>query len=343
MFEKTLISIIIPVYNVQDYIADCLSSVATQTYTEGVECLIVDDCGTDESIALAEDFLSSYRGEIRFRIIKHAHNKGLSAARNTGIRNANGKYVLFVDSDDTIYADCLESFMEVAKRFPNAEMIAAGANINRTDWKKDFTMEKDFPDYADNPQWIARTVLMRGGWKGIPVTAWNRLVRKDFLLQHQLFFKEGVLHEDELWNFMLAQKLSRIAFCKHDTYFYRIRPYSIITGFKTSDENAQSCLPVWKEMLEHFTPQQKKEQTQSLWNFINDYYPYCHTHAVRVKTQKILWNLVGIGIWPTSFFIFLYLLPPIFYVVFIRKLVAKMSKISTTHISPTLPNYIPPF
>ena len=338
MFEKTLISIIIPVYNVQDYIAECLSSVAKQTYTEGVECLIVDDCGTDESIALAEDFLSSYRGEIRFRIIKHAHNKGLSAARNTGIRNANGKYVLFVDSDDTIYADCLESFMEVAKRFPNAEMIAAGANINRTDWKKDFTMEKDFPDYADNPQWIARTVLMRGGWKGIPVTAWNRLVRKDFLLQHQLFFKEGVLHEDELWNFMLAQKLSRIAFCKHDTYFYRIRQYSIITGFKTSDENAQSCLPVWKEMLEHFTPELEHIQTQSLWDFINDYYPYCRTYAVRHKIQNILWLLVGKSIWPTSLFIFLYLMPFIFYIKFIRKLVAKMSRINVSNYQPALPS-----
>ena len=328
MCKKKLISIIVPVFNVQDYIIECLESIALQSYSDGVECILVDDCGTDSSMQLAQDFINNYNSDIHFCTVRHNRNRGLSAARNTGIRNANGKYILFVDSDDTIYADCLESFMEVAKKFPDAEMIAAGANINRTDWKKDFTMEKDFPDYADNPQWIARTVLMRGGWKGIPVTAWNRLVRKDFLLQHQLFFKEGVLHEDELWNFMLAQKLSRIAFCKHDTYFYRIRPYSIITGFKNSDENAQSCLPVWQEMLEHFTPELEHIQTQSLWDFINDYYPYCRTYAVRHKIQNILWLLVGKSIWPTSLFIFLYLMPFIFYIKFIRKLVAKMSRIN---------------
>jgi len=336
------ITVVIPVFNVQDYIIECLESVAQQSYTEGVECILVDDCGTDNSMLLVQDFINNYNGDIHFRIVKHTRNRGLSAARNTGITNASGEYVLFVDSDDTIYTDCLKFFMEVAKKFPDAEMIAAGAKTNRKDWEKLFTMEKDFPDYADNPQWIARTMLMRGGLKGIPLTAWNRLVKKDFLQKYQLFFMEGVLHEDELWNFILAQKLSRIALCKHNTYFYRTRPQSIMTNFKSCDENVMSCLPIWNEILEHFTPQLKKEQTQSLWNFINDYYPYCHTHTIRVKTQKILWKLVGKGIWPTSFFIFLYLLPPIFYVVFIRKLVAKMSKISVTHISPTLPNHFSP-
>lgn len=337
MLENTLISVIIPVFNVQDYITECLSSIAAQTFTTGVECIIVDDCGSDESMEMVQNFLENYKGNISFHIIRHEHNRGLSAARNTGIKNANGKYVLFVDSDDTIYAGCLKTFMEVAKRFPDAEMVAAGAKTNRQDWEKLFTMEKDFPNYADNPQWIAQTMLMRGGWKGIPVTAWNRLVEKNFLLRHQLFFKEGVLHEDELWNFMLAQKLSRIAFCKHNTYYYRTRPNSIITSFKTSDENTQSCLPVWQEMLESFTPELEKHQAQSLWNFINDYYPYCHTNIVRHKTQKILWQLVRKNIWPTSLFIFLYLMPFIFYVKFIRKLVAKMSRIRLSKCQPTMP------
>lgn len=322
------ISIIIPVYNVRDYITECLVSVAEQTYTKGVECLIVDDCGQDDSILLAQAFIDGYEGEIDFRILRHERNRGLSAARNTGIVNARGTYVLFVDSDDTIMPDCLFHLVNVAHRYPTAEIIAAGAKTNWKGFEKQFTMEKSFPDFADNPQWIARTMLMRGGKDGIPVTAWNRLVKKDFLLEHKLLFREGILHEDELWNFMLAQKVSHIAFCKHNTYFYRLRPQSIMTGFRDKDVHAMACLPMWKEMLEHFTPDLEKEQTHSLWQCINDVSPNCRDRIVRKEVFGILTQLVRKGIWPTSYLIGIYLLPFVFYVKFIRKLVAKMSKIN---------------
>ena len=330
---ETLVSIIIPVFNVREYVTECLASIAAQTLTQGVECLLVDDCGTDDSMVLVEDFLSLYGGDIRFRIIRHEHNKGLSAARNTGIENAGGKYVLFVDSDDAITPDALQHFMEMAGKHPEAEMIVAGAKTNWKGFEKAFTMEKPFPDYANNPAWIARTILMRGGKHGIPVTAWNRFVRRDFLLHHGLFFREGVLHEDELWNFMLAQKLSCIAFCKHDTYFYRIRPKSIMTGFGSRDEQAIACLPVWREMLEHFTPALEKEQTHSLWLSVNDASPDCRDPYVRKEVRGLLWKLVKKGCWPTSFLIFLYLLPFVFYIKFIRKLLPKMSGISVADYS----------
>ena len=329
----TLVSVIIPVYNVRDYITDCLVSVSEQTYTNNVECLIVDDCGKDDSILLAQAFVDGYEGDIDFRILRHERNRGLSAARNTGIVNARGTYVLFVDSDDTIMPDCLSRLMNVAHRYPAAEIVAAGAETNWKGLEKQFTMEKPFPDYADNPQWIARTILMRGGKDGIPVTAWNRLVKKDFLLEHKLLFREGILHEDELWNFMLAQKVSHIAFCKHNTYFYRLRPQSIMTGFRDKDVHAMACLPVWKEMLEHFTPDLEKEQTHSLWQCINDVSPNCRNRIVRKEVFGILTQLVRKGIWPTSYLIGIYLLPFVFYVKFIRKLVAKMSKINVARYS----------
>ena len=330
---STIVSIIIPVYNVQRYIVECLASIGAQTYQEGVECIIVDDCGTDASMQLVESFLDGYKGDICFRIVRHERNKGLSAARNTGIRNAEGEYVIFFDSDDTISADCIKLHMEVSKQYPAAEMIAAGLKADNGKRRKRYSMEKPLPDYADNPQWISRTLLMRGGWNGIPVTAVNRLTRKDFLLKHQLFFREGVLHEDELWNFMLAQKLTRIAFCKHNTYFRRIRPQSITTSFKTKDDDARSCIPVWHEILERFTPELEREQTHSLWQFINDISPTCRDRVVRKEVRGILWQLVSKGVWPTSFLIFLYLLPFIFYIKFIRKLVAKMSKIDVESYS----------
>ena len=325
-----IISIIVPVYNVQDYIIECLDSIAAQTYSTGMECLLVDDCGSDDSMKIVNNYLKRYKGNIPFRIITHEHNRGLSAARNTGIMEANGRYVLFVDSDDTISSQCLSYFMQVVQKYPEAQLIAAGAKTSK---KKSYTMEKKFPDYADNPKWIAGMMLTRGGRKGIPVTAWNRLVRKDFLIENQLFFREGAVHEDELWNFMLAPKVTRIAFCKHDTYFYRIRPQSIMMSFKNNDERALACIPVWKEMLSLITTKHEREQTDCLWNFINDIRPTCIDRRVRKETRGILWQLVKKRIWPTSYLIVLYLVPFIFYIKFIRNLVPKISKINVNHYS----------
>ena len=81
----TSISIIIPIYNVEPYIASCLHSVMAQTYTGSIECILVDDCGQDDSIGVAKKVIANYQGPIRFHILHHEHNRGLSAARNTGM------------------------------------------------------------------------------------------------------------------------------------------------------------------------------------------------------------------------------------------------------------------
>lgn len=96
------LSIVIPVFNVAPYIADCLRSVMRQTYTGSMECLIVDDCGTDDSIAIAKQMIADYKGPIRFQILHHEWNRGLSAARNTGTEAATGEYLYYLDSDDEI-------------------------------------------------------------------------------------------------------------------------------------------------------------------------------------------------------------------------------------------------
>ena len=82
------ISILIPIYNVENYIIRCLNSVIEQTYRGPLECILVDDCGNDNSISLVKKFLDSYSGNVKFRILHHDHNRGLAAARNTAVENA---------------------------------------------------------------------------------------------------------------------------------------------------------------------------------------------------------------------------------------------------------------
>ena len=103
-----MISIIVPVYNVALYVESCIRSVIRQTYDGPMECIVVDDCGTDNSMDIVEKLVAEYDGPISFKVLHHEHNRGLSAARNTGMDEAKGDYLFFLDSDDELTEDCIE-------------------------------------------------------------------------------------------------------------------------------------------------------------------------------------------------------------------------------------------
>lgn len=238
------ISIIIPVYNVEQYIKECLQSVISQVYNGDIECLVVDDCGQDNSIRIAQDIISSYTGGIAFRILHHDKNKGLSAARNTGLRNASGDYVYFLDSDDYIYPDCIHSLVETLSKFPQSEIVIGGADCSLQSCNLEKKMN-DLPPFSDDVRWIRKTFLTRGQ---LPITAWNKLILKDFLIKNNLFFMEGVLNEDEHFNFIIAKKLSKVSFCFRNTYFYNQREGSIMTSNNALSKQ-KSLLLICNDMI----------------------------------------------------------------------------------------------
>lgn len=216
------ISIIVPVYNVEQYIKECFDSIAAQTYKGEIECIFVDDCGQDNSVAVLEKLIADYPGAIKFYIVHHEHNKGLSGARNTGIRHAQGDYLYFIDSDDSITSDCIEKLAVLAEKYPQVDIVQ-GSTMSKLEWLQ--LANKHFPEYSDNFKWIRKTMLLR---YSIPMTAWNKLVRKDLVVKNRLYFEEGLIHEDEVWNFMLAKYVHSIAFCCDITYIYRENPDGIM-------------------------------------------------------------------------------------------------------------------
>lgn len=216
------ISIIVPVYNVEHYIKECFYSIAAQTYKGELECIFVDDCGQDDSVAVLVKLIAEYNGSIQFSIVHHEHNKGLSGARNTGIRQAKGDYLYFLDSDDTITPDCIEKLVMLVEKYPGVEMVQ-GSTKSKQEWLQ--LANKHFSEYSDNFEWIRKTMLHRFS---IPMTAWNKLVRKDLIIKNGLYFEEGLIHEDEIWNFMLAKHVHSIAFCCDITYMYRENPNGIM-------------------------------------------------------------------------------------------------------------------
>lgn len=121
-----MISIIIPIYNVQDYIVKCLESVGTQTYEGPMECILIDDCSNDNSVLFAEQFMASYKGCVEFRMIHHDQNRGQSAARNTGLEVARGEFIGFVDSDDWIEPNMYEELYGYMSNDPKALFVTSG-------------------------------------------------------------------------------------------------------------------------------------------------------------------------------------------------------------------------
>ena len=220
---QALVSVIVPIYNVAPYILRCLESIAAQSY-QPIECLLIDDCGTDDSISLTEQFISEYKGDIRFSILHHEQNKGLSCARNTGMKAANGDYIYFLDSDDAITSDCIETLMKLMQKYPDADYVQGEIISGGQELMKGHT-DADVPEYCNNKKLLEKIILSK-----THRTAWNRLFKHTFLLEHSLFFPVGILMEDHYWNYFVAKQVHAVAFAHKSIYYYYNNVGSLINS-----------------------------------------------------------------------------------------------------------------
>ena len=221
------VSIIIPVYNVTDYVERCIRSVMAQSYTD-IECILVDDCTPDDSIEKCERMIDKYNGPIKFKILHHEHNRGLSAARNTGTDAATGEYIFYLDSDDEIIPDCINLMMAEMERHPDTEMVSAAiTSIPHNDYY-DIPYYKEYHHVDGN---LALRTLFFGYKCSIQTTAWNKLVRSSFLKKYNLYFVEGILSEDEVWTFALMQHCKSLTILPERTYIHYDTVGSIMNSF----------------------------------------------------------------------------------------------------------------
>lgn len=225
------ISIIIPIYNVAPYIEECLQSVVNQTMTDGVECILVDDCGSDNSLEIAERYIKQYHGDINFHIIRHERNKGLSGARNTGIAHATGRYLYFLDSDDVITPNCMEVMYGLIQKYGEVDLVQGSFFENQDEFHS--PSPYNFPEHTCGRKRIKAFLLQ---FKGDIVGAQSRLIRKDLFKENNLMFKEGIIHEDNYWTFFLAKHIKEMAFCPVRTYFHRYNPTSITGNINIKKE-----------------------------------------------------------------------------------------------------------
>lgn len=205
------ISICVPVYNVEKYIARCLSSIMGQSYHGEMECIIVDDCGNDNSIAIAEQLITDYKGSIAFHIFHHKHNRGLAATRNTAVEAAQGDFIVHIDSDDWVEPNLIEEL--VAKQLEtNADIVSCNAVAHYT--YGDVKLYE--PDYGSKEEMMHNLLELT-----LDHVIWRRLIRASLYKENNIKAIEGVnIGEDHYTMPRLLYFAKSFAKCGKVLYHY---------------------------------------------------------------------------------------------------------------------------
>lgn len=239
------VSIVIPVYKVAAYIGDCLESVWRQSYPS-LEVILVNDATPDDSMIQAAPWIKKLHERFEVKVVNHEQNRGLSAARNTGIDASTGNWVYFLDSDDEITPDCIELMVAEVVKHPDVDFVIGGVKFVGTSWNfplkcAPYVMGNDaiLHDYTTH-KWY--------------MMAWNRLYKKMYLLQNNLYFKEGLLHEDELYSFQVATTAQAMAAVYEETYIYKVRSNGNITSQRKL-KNLKDVLYINKEKYSYIQQQ----------------------------------------------------------------------------------------
>ena len=228
------VSIIIPMYNSEKYIGECLDSVLAQTFDD-YEVIVVDDCSTDESCKIVESYQSKFGDKLQ--LIQLEKNSGSGALpRNKGMEIARGEYILFVDSDDAIVKTALEVLFKSAEEL-QADVVHCGAFLKASE-------NDSLSDYKNLKAAIGSSTILHVdkssvfsdklsdrvvnfGLGKFNTTPWNYFFRREFLLQNQITFPPLMHGEDEIFCFMAICNAKVFALIQNVFYIYRIRKGSV--------------------------------------------------------------------------------------------------------------------
>lgn len=237
--NSPLVSINIPIFKCEKYIYRCLESVRNQTY-KNLEVILVNDCTPDQSLDEIQRFQNDFP-DFKFKLIHHEKNSGLSVVRNTGIDNSNGEYIYFLDSDDEILPNCIELLVKNALETQAQIIIAQNRWINTFDnTTKDFGFptKSTITYYNQN-----KTIFEAYANDLLPVVSWNKLFKKDFILNNQIYFVPGLYAQDELWFFHVVEKAETLSIIPDITYLYYLHSDSVIFNrTKVNFENHQTIV-----------------------------------------------------------------------------------------------------
>lgn len=237
------VSVIIPVYNVEEYIAICIESVLAQNFTN-IEIIVVNDKSPDKSGAIIAKYA---KHDKRIVHIEHKKNAGVGAARNTGIAHAKGKFIYFVDGDDFLHQDAIKCLYEKIQNRDDLDMVIAGfipvedkgyTLDNVISLNIDVIKDRHYA-YPKNIE-IQKTSQILAAFgtmpmkDGILAPMWNKLYRKNIFTDNNIKFLPGVHTEDLATMPKILLKAKKVLLIKETFYFYRMRENSALSKEHTS-------------------------------------------------------------------------------------------------------------
>ena len=214
--EKPLISVIVPVYNVEKYIKECLNSIIKQTYKK-LQIILIDDGSTDNSGEICDSYQAK---DDRINVI-HKENGGLSDARNKGLEIAEGDYLAFVDSDDFIAEDYVEYLLRILEKYNADVSVCSKQNFNAGEVIKKKEEEAEVIVYTGIA--AMESLLYQ---KNIENSAWGKLYKAS--LFKDIFYPVGKLYEDLGTTYKVLYKAEKVIWSSEKKYFYRQRYDSIM-------------------------------------------------------------------------------------------------------------------
>lgn len=207
------ISIIVPIYNVENYLRECIDTILGQTYTN-LEIILVNDGSTDSSLTICEE----YAKENKNIKIVNKPNGGLSDARNAGLNVATGTYIMFVDSDDYLAPNSCEVLYNAIKE-TDLEFVSANfafTNNDGTPWKKPMFSDKFENTELSIEDYKKSFYLLNCG-------VWNKIFKRDFIEKNNLRFEIGLPSEDDIFVTLAFMKAKKSYFINNVVYYYRQR------------------------------------------------------------------------------------------------------------------------
>ena len=238
---KPLISIIVPVYNVQDYVLKCLESLIKQSYSN-IEIIVVDDGATDQSGKICDEYAKK---DERVRVF-HKKNGGLSSARNYGIKKAKGEYICLVDSDDYVKGDFVEKMVKAILE-KNADIAVCGYNH-----------EIPKAEILTGKEATMRLLIKQNNME---IIAWNKIYKRE--LFDDVSYPEGMNYEDNLTTYKLLSKADKVVYIAKSLYVYVERAGSITKDDK-KEEKLKYREMAAKEAVSYFTGQKDLRQAAEI-------------------------------------------------------------------------------
>ncbi len=215
------ISVIIPVFNAEKYLAVCLESLLIQTFQD-FEVILVDDCSTDNSVTIAESFFEKFGG--RLKIIYLPKNTGnASIPRNEGLRFSRGEYIFFMDNDDLLINTALAELYRLAEDFQadavymERGFLLDGENMTVATWNKNVAqIDKPTLETQDTSARVENFLRTIYGW-----APWTKFLRRDFLIANKIDFPHVKISEDVLWTFKVICLAKNFLRVPNQLYVYR--------------------------------------------------------------------------------------------------------------------------